>query len=79
MLDAETWVTAEQAVALGLIDCVMELPRGAPTVTADFSSGMLDEETMKRIRALIDSKPGELAIELAQAKFEFFTLKRVKK
>ena len=79
MMDTETWVTAEQAVALGLVDCVMELPRGAPTVTADFSSGMLDEETMQRIRALVDSKPGALAIERAQAKFEFLTLKGVKK
>lgn len=59
MMDAETWVTADRAVALGLVDRVMELDGGAKPLIADFCAGMLGADALKRVENLIKNQAGE--------------------
>ena len=80
MMDAETWITAERAVALGLIDRVMPLDTGQKTLAADFYSGMLGEDALRRAENFMKSQakePGFFMPERAQieAKLKFLKLK----
>ena len=80
MMDAETWVTAERAVELGLVDHVMDLGGGQKPLAADFYSGMLSEDALRRAENLIKNQaagPGFFMPERAQAeaKLKFLRLK----
>lgn len=80
MMDAETWVTAERAVELGLIDRVMQLGSGQKPLAADFYSGMLSEDALRRAENLIKNQaaaPDFFKPERAQAeaKLKFLKLK----
>ena len=80
MMDAETWVTAERAVELGLIDRVMQPGSGKKPLAADFYSGMLSEDALRRAENLIKNqaeapdffKPERVQ---AEAKLKFLKLK----
>lgn len=80
MMDAETWITADKAVELGLVDHVMETSREAPSVTADYCAGMLSEAAMERIKYLCEGRgnnPGvaERELEKARARVNIMRLK----
>lgn len=80
MMDAETWITADRAVALGLIDRVMEMGGEQKPLAADFYSGMLGEDALRRAENFMKSQakePGFFMPERAQAeaKLKFLKLK----
>lgn len=80
MMDAETWITAERAAALGLIDRVMALGGGQKPLAADFYSGTLSEDALKRAENFMKSQTagsGFFMPERAQieAKLKFLKLK----
>lgn len=80
MMDAETWITAERAVELGLVDRVMELGGEQKPLAADFYSGMLSEDALRRAENFMKSQakePGFFMPERAQveAKLKFLKLK----
>ena len=80
MMDAETWVTAERAVELGLVDRVMQPDTGQKPLAADFYSGMLSEDALKRAENFLKNQaagPDFFMPERAQAeaKLKFLKLK----
>lgn len=80
MMDAETWITAERAVELGLVDRVMQLDTGKKPLAADFYSGMLSEDACKRAENFLKDQaaaPDFFMPERAQAeaKLKFLKLK----
>ena len=80
MMDAETWITAERAVELGLIDRVMVLDSGQKPLAADFYSGMLSEDALRRAENFLKNQaagPDFFMPERAQAeaKLKFLKLK----
>lgn len=54
MMDAETWITADKAVELGLVDRVMDMDDGQHAMTADYCAGMLSAEAIERIKNLCE-------------------------
>lgn len=80
MMDAETWITAERAVELGLVDRVMQLDTGKKPLAADFYSGILSEDALKRAENFLKDQaaaPDFFMPERAQAeaKLKFLKLK----
>ena len=80
MMDAETWITAERAVELGLVDRVMQPDTGQKPLAADFYSGMLSEDALKRAENFLKNQaagPDFFMPERAQAeaKLKFLKLK----
>lgn len=80
MMDAETWITAERAVELGLVDRVMQPDTGQKQLAADFYSGMLGEDALKRAENFLKNQaagPDFFMPERAQAeaKLKFLKLK----
>lgn len=80
MMDAETWVTADRAVELGLVDRVMQPDNGQKPLAADFYSGMLSEDALRRAENLLKNQaagPDFFMPERAQAeaKLKFLKLK----
>ena len=80
MMDAETWITADRAVALGLIDRVMEMGGEQKPLAADFYSGMLSEDALRRAENFMKSQAGEPGFFMperaqAEAKLKFLKLK----
>ena len=80
MMNAETWVTAERAVELGLVDHIMELSGEPKTLAADFYSGMLGRDALRRAENLLKNQAagaGFFTPERAQAeaKLKFLRLK----
>jgi ATP-dependent protease ClpP protease subunit len=80
MMDEETWVTAERAVELGLVDKVMELDNDRKPLTADFCAGMLSEDALRRAENMIKDQAGMPGFftpdrAAAEAKMKFLTLK----
>ena len=80
MMDAETWITAERAVELGLVDRVMQPDNGQKPLEADFYSGMLSEDALRRAENFLKGQAAEpdfFMPELAQAeaKLKFLKLK----
>ena len=80
MMDAETWVTADRAVELGLVDRVMQPDTGQKPLAADFYSGMLSEDALKRAENFLKNQaagPDFFMPERAQAeaKLKFLKLK----
>ena len=80
MMDAETWITAERAVELGLVDRVMQLDTSQKTLAADFYSGMLGRDALRRAENLLKNQAagtGFFTPERAQAeaKLKFLRLK----
>lgn len=80
MMDAETWITAEQAVELGLVDRVMQPDTGQKPLAADFYSGMLSEDALKRAENFLKGQAAEPDFFMperaqAEAKLKFLKLK----
>ena len=80
MMDAETWITAERAVELGLVDRVMQPDTGQKPLAADFYSGMLSEDALRRAENFLKGQaaaPDSFLPERAQAeaKLKFLKLK----
>ena len=80
MMDAETWITAQRAVELGLVDRVMQLDTGQKPMAADFYSGMLSEDALKRAENFLKNQaagPDFFMPERAQAeaRLKFLKLK----
>ena len=80
MMDAETWVTAERAVELGLVDRVMQPDTGQKPLAADFYSGMLSEDALRRAENFLKGQAAEPDFFMperaqAEAKLKFLKLK----
>lgn len=80
MMDAETWITAERAVELGLVDRVMKPDTGQKPLAADFYSGMLSEDALKRAENFLKDQAAEPDFFMperaqAEAKLKFLKLK----
>lgn len=80
MMDAETWITAERAVELGLVDRVMQPDTGQKPLAADFYSGMLSEDALKRAENFLKDQAAEPDFFMperaqAEAKMKFLKLK----
>ena len=80
MMDAETWITAERAVELGLVDRVMQPDTGQKPLAADFYSGMLSEDALKRAENFLKDRAAEPDFFMperaqAEAKLKFLKLK----
>ena len=80
MMDAETWITAQRAVELGLVDRVMQLDTGQKPMAAGFYSGMLSEDALKRAENFLKNQaagPDFFMPERAQAeaRLKFLKLK----
>lgn len=80
MMDAETWITAERAVELGLVDRVMQPDTGQKPLAADFYSGMLSEDALKRAENFLKDRAAEPDFFMperaqAEAKLNFLKLK----
>lgn len=80
MMDAETWITAERAVELGLVDRVMKPDAGQKPLAADFYSGMLSEDALKRAENFLKDRAAESDFFMperaqAEAKLKFLKLK----
>ena len=80
MMDAETWITAERAVELGLVDRVMQPDTGQKTLAADFYSGMLSEDAIRRAENFLQGQAAEPDFFIperaqAEAKLKFLKLK----
>lgn len=80
MMDAETWITAERAVELGLVDRVMQPDTSQKPFAADFYSGMLSEDALKRAENFLKDRAAEPDFFMperaqAEAKLKFLKLK----
>ena len=80
MMDAETWITAERAVELGLVDRVMQPDTGQEPMAADFYSGMLSEDALRRAENFLKGQAAEPDFFMperaqAEAKLKFLKLK----
>lgn len=80
MMDAETWVTADRAVELGLVDRVMQPDNGQKPLAADFYSGMLSEDALRRAENFLKGQAAEPDFFMperaqAEAKLKFLKLK----
>jgi ATP-dependent protease ClpP protease subunit len=80
MMDAETWITAERAVDLGLVDRVMQPDTGQKPLAADFYSGMLSEDALRRAENFLKGQAAEPDFFMperaqAEAKLKFLKLK----
>lgn len=80
MMDAETWITAERAVELGLVDRVMQPDTGQKPLAADFYSGMLSEDALRRAENFLKDQAAEPVFFMperaqAEAKLKFLKLK----
>ena len=80
MMDAETWITAERAVELGLVDRVMQPDTGKKPLAADFYSGMLSEDALRRAENFLKGQTAEPDFFMperaqAEAKLKFLKLK----
>lgn len=80
MMDAETWITAERAVELGLVDRVMQPNTGQKPLEADFYSGMLSEDALRRAENFLKGQAAEPDFFMperaqAEAKLKFLKLK----
>lgn len=80
MMDAETWVTADRAVELGLVDRVMQPDTGQKPLEADFYSGMLSEDALRRAENFLKGQAAEPDFFMperaqAEAKLKFLKLK----
>lgn len=80
MMDAETWITAKRAVELGLVDRVMQPDTGQKPLAADFYSGMLSEDALKRAENFLKDRAAEPDFFMperaqAEAKLKFLKLK----
>lgn len=80
MMDAETWITAERAVELGLVDRVMQPDTGQKPLAADFYSGMLSEDAFRRAENFLKDRAAEPDFFMperaqAEAKLKFLKLK----
>lgn len=80
MMDAETWVTADRAVELGLVDRVMQPDTGQKPLAADFYSGMLSEDALRRAENFLKGQAAEPDFFMpewaqAEAKLKFLKLK----
>lgn len=80
MMDAETWITAERAVELGLVDRVMQPDTGQKPLAADFYSGMLSEDALRRAENFLKCQAAEPDFFMperaqAEAKLKFLKLK----
>lgn len=80
MMDAETWITAERAVELGLVDRVMQPDTGQKPLAADFYSGMLSEDALRRAENFLKGQAAEPDFFMperaqAKAKLKFLKLK----
>lgn len=80
MMDAETWITAERAVELGLVDRVMQPDTGQKPLAADFYSGMLSEDAIRRAENFLKGQAAEPDFFMpertqAEAKLKFLKLK----
>lgn len=80
MMDAETWITAERAVELGLVDRVMQPDTGQKPLAADFYSGMLSKDALKRAENFLKDQAAEPDFFMperaqAEAKLKFLKLK----
>lgn len=80
MMDAETWITAERAVELGLVDRVMQPDTGQKPLEADFYSGMLSEDALRRAENFLKGQAAEPDFFMperaqAEAKLKFLKLK----
>jgi ATP-dependent protease ClpP protease subunit len=80
MMDAETWITAERAVELGLVDRVMQPDNGQKPLAADFYSGMLSEDALRRAENFLKNQAAEPDFFMperaqAEAKLKFLKLK----
>lgn len=80
MMDAETWITAERAVELGLVDRVMQPDTGQKPLAADFYSGMLSEDALRRAENFLKGQAAEPDFFMperaqAEAKLKFLKLK----
>lgn len=80
MMDAETWITAERAVELGLVDRVMQPDTGQKPLAADFYSGMLSEDALRRAENFLKDRAAEPDFFMperaqAEAKLKFLKLK----
>lgn len=80
MMDAETWITAERAVELGLVDRVMQPDTGQKPMAADFYSGMLSEDALRRAENFLKGQAAEPDFFMperaqAEAKLKFLKLK----
>lgn len=80
MMDAETWITAERAVELGLVDRVMQPDNGQKPLAADFYSGMLSEDALRRAENFLKNQAAGHDFFMperaqAEAKLKFLKLK----
>ena len=80
MMDAETWITAERAVELGLVDRVMQPTGEQKPLAADFYSGMLSEDALRRAENFLKGQAAEPDFFMperaqAEAKLKFLKLK----
>lgn len=80
MMDAEIWITAERAVELGLVDRVMQPDTGQKPLAADFYSGMLSEDALRRAENFLKDQAAEPDFFMperaqAEAKLKFLKLK----
>ena len=80
MMDAETWITAERAVELGLVDRVIQPDTGQKPMAADFYSGMLSEDALRRAENFLKGQAAEPDFFMperaqAEAKLKFLKLK----
>ena len=80
MMDAETWITAERAVEFGLVDRVMQPDTGQKPLAADFYSGMLSEDALRRAENFLKGQAAEPDFFMpervqAEAKLKFLKLK----
>lgn len=80
MMDAETWITAERAVELGLVDRIMQPAGEQKQLAADFYSGMLSEDALRRAENFLKGQAAEPDFFMperaqAEAKLKFLKLK----
>lgn len=80
MMDAETWITAERAVELGLVDHIMQPAGEQKPLAADFYSGMLSEDALRRAENFLKGQAAEPDFFMperaqAEAKLKFLKLK----
>ena len=80
MMDAETWITAERAVELGLVDRIMQPDGEQKPLAADFYSGMLSEDALRRAENFLKGQAAEPDFFMperaqAEAKLKFLKLK----
>ena len=53
LMDAETWITAERAVEMGLVDKVMDTASKPMEITSDYNAGLLSEDAKQRAEAAL--------------------------